>query len=218
MTSSPEQLGVSMNSLMLDGHELVEWAGSRGVLRAEPGRLLLSEGEPVECVYLIQEGEVEVYRRRGGHRVVIQILRAGDLLGLDPHLCHAPLPFSARTLSPVTAVRLRGEVLTWLLETRPSLSRRFLVYLASYVERMQQRVEELASGDLKVRTATLLLNETDTGSDTVRLPQLTLAELLGASRSSVNRVLKDLEARGMLRIRYRRIEVLDRAGMRALAA
>jgi len=92
------------------------------------------------------------------------------------------------------------------------------VYLASYVERMQQRVEELASGDLKVRTATLLLNETDTGSDTVRLPQLTLAELLGASRSSVNRVLKDLEARGMLRIRYRRIDVLDRAGMRALAA
>ncbi len=150
--------------------------------------------------------------------MVIQILRAGDLLGLDPHLCRAPLPFSARTLSPVTAVRLRGEVLTWLLETRPSLSRRFLVYLASYVERMQQRVEELASGDLKVRTATLLLNETDTGSDTVRLPQLTLAELLGASRSSVNRVLKDLEARGMLRIRYRRIEVLDRAGMRALAA
>ena len=55
MTSAPEQLGVSMNSLILDGHELVEWAGSRGVLRAEPGRLLLSEGEPVECVYLIQE-------------------------------------------------------------------------------------------------------------------------------------------------------------------
>jgi len=208
----------SSSSLVLDDRELVEWAGFAGVLRAAAGRQLLSEGGPVDCIYLIQEGQVEVYRRRRGHRVIIMILGPGDLLGLDPHLCQASFPFSARALSPVAAVRLRGDVLTWLLETRPSLSRRLLVYLASHVERMRRRVEELASGDLTVRMATLLLNETDGRSGTLRLPQLTLAELLGASRSSVNRVLKDLEAKGMLRVEYRRIEVLDRDGMRSLAA
>lgn len=218
MARATHHLGVLTGSFLLDERELVEWGGFCGVLRAEPGRILLSEGEPVECVYLIQDGEVEVYCRRGGRRVVLQILRAGDLLGLDPHLCRAPLPFSARAISPVRAVRLRGEVLTWLLETRPSLSRRFLVYLASCVERMQQRVEELASGDLTARTAALLLNETEGRSGTIRLPQLTLAELLGASRSSVNRVLKDLESRGMVQVRYRRIQVLDREGIRELAA
>jgi hypothetical protein len=34
----------------------------------------------------------------------------------------------------------------------------------------------------------------------------------------VNRVLKDLESRGMVQVTYRRIQVLDRDGIRALAA
>src|SRR2546425_1738153 len=72
MARAIDSHGVLTGSFLLDERELVEWGGLCGVLQVEPGRLLLSEGEPVECVYLIQDGEVELYCRRGRRRVVLQ--------------------------------------------------------------------------------------------------------------------------------------------------
>ena len=68
MARAIDSHGVLTGSFLLDERELVEWGGLCGVLQAEPGRLLLSEGEPVECVYLIQDGEAELYCRRGRRR------------------------------------------------------------------------------------------------------------------------------------------------------
>jgi CRP-like cAMP-binding protein len=79
---------------------------------------------------------------------------------------------------------------------------------------MAKRVEELSGGGLRARVASVLLDQAADGSGVVRLPQSTLADLLGASRSSVNRILKDMEARGMLRVRYRRVEILDAGAVR----
>ncbi len=49
------------------------------------------------------------------------------------------------------------------------------------------------------------------------VPQEQLALLLALSRQTVNQVLKDFEARGLLRLAYGEIELLDFAGLRALA-
>jgi len=45
----------------------------------------------------------------------------------------------------------------------------------------------------------------------VELPQRTLAAMLGVARPSLNKVLKDLERDGLIKISYSAIEVLDRA-------
>jgi CRP-like cAMP-binding protein len=82
---------------------------------------------------------------------------------------------------------------------------------------MQGRVVELARGDLRTRIAALLVGETG-ATGVIRLPQATLAHLLGASRSSVNRILKEFENQGLLRVEYRRVEVLDVERLRAAAA
>jgi CRP-like cAMP-binding protein len=146
----------------------------------------------------------------------MQILREGDFLGLIPHLRGTPAKYSARASTRVDVLRLRPEALTWLLQARPSLARRFLVYLAALVERTTQRIEELSGAGLPARVAALLLDQTEGGNETIRLPQSTLADLLGASRSSVNRILKDLETRGLVRVRYRRVDVVDPIGVRRL--
>jgi len=44
----------------------------------------------------------------------------------------------------------------------------------------------------------------------VELPQRTLAAMLGVQRPSLNKVLKDFERDGLIRISYAAIEVLDR--------
>jgi CRP/FNR family transcriptional regulator, cAMP and macrophage regulator len=205
-----------MGQSLLDDAELWELSGGDGLVRVHPGTLLLSEGDPVETVYLIQSGQVEVYRRARGRRLVVQILRPGDLLGLVPHLCGRPAHYNARAISPVQVVRLRPEAITWLLQTRPALSKRLLVYLAVHLDRMARRVEELTEGGLRAQVAAVLLDQTEDRSGLIRLPQSTLADLLGASRSSVNRILKEMETEGMIRVHYRRVEVLDVVALRRL--
>ena len=46
---------------------------------------------------------------------------------------------------------------------------------------------------------------------------LSLAELVGARRTSVNRVLKGLEAQGLVQLRYGQVEILDEAALSKVA-
>jgi CRP-like cAMP-binding protein len=200
------------------GHEIDLLAASIGVRRVGAGTPLLHEGRPVEVMGLIEAGEVELYRRTGIRRVALQILREGDLLGDIPFFCRMPAPFSARAVSDAAVIEIDRDTLTRLLGTQPALAQRFMFSLASRLERMQRRLLEVTTGDLRSQVATLLLDEAGDGVGLVRLPQATLAELLGATRPSVNRVLKALESEGLLQVTYRQIEVRDPEGLRGAAA
>jgi len=200
------------------GEEIELLATSIGVRRFGAGAPLIHEGKAVEFMGLIEAGEVELYRRTALRRVALQILREGDLLGDIPFFCRMPAPFSARAVSDAVVIEIDRDTLTRLLETRPALANRFMFSLASRLERIQRRLLQLTTGDLRSQVATLLLDEVGDGSGPLRLPQATLAELLGATRPSVNRVLKVLESEGLLRLTYRHIEVRDAGGLRVVAA
>ena len=196
--------------------DVAELAAFIGVRRIGAGTLLLQQGKPVRSIGIIQGGSVGLYHRAGLRRVMIQILREGDVLGDLPYFCKIDAPFTARSISDVTLLELEEEVLERLLATRPALSRRFLFSLASRLERMQRRLLELTQRDLRGQIASLLLDETERQQRVIALPQATLAELLGAARPSVNQVLKGLEEEGLVRLAYRRVEVLDPSGLRRL--
>ena len=80
----------------------------------------------------------------------------------------------------------------------------------------QARVLALLGGSLAAQAASLLAEEAV--EERVELPQRTLAAMLGVQRPSLNKVLKDLERDGLIRISYSTIEVLDRARLTAQAA
>ncbi|HEX6450162.1 MAG TPA: helix-turn-helix domain-containing protein [Trebonia sp.] len=55
------------------------------------------------------------------------------------------------------------------------------------------------------------------GHGRVPLPQRTLAAMLGVQRPSLNKVLKDLEREGLIKISYSTIDILDAAGLARIA-
>ena len=191
-----------------------ELAESIGLRRVEAGTLLLQQGKRLRFIAVVQRGDVGLYYRSGLRRVMLQRLHEGDVLGDVPYFCRTESPFSARSLSEVELLQLDEDVLTRLLHTHPAITQRFLYSLATRLERMQRRLLELTQRDLRGQLATLLLNETDGRAEEIQLPQSTLAELLGATRPSVNQVLKRLQAEGLVRLAYRRVEVLDPEGLR----
>lgn len=195
--------------------DLRELAESIGLRTVEAGTPLLEQGKAVDFIAVIQRGDVGLYYRSGLRRVMLQRLHEGDVLGDVPYFCRTGSPFSARSLSEVDLLHLEDEVLRRLMYTRPAITQRFLYSLATRLERMQRRLLEITQRDLRGQVATLLLNETEEQPGEIHLPQSTLAELLGATRPSVNQVLKALEKEGLVRLSYRRLEVLDPDGLRA---
>jgi CRP/FNR family cyclic AMP-dependent transcriptional regulator len=63
------------------------------------------------------------------------------------------------------------------------------------------------------RLAELSIDGDDGGPVAIPLTQEELAELAGASRATVNRVLRDEEKRGLVRLERGRTVVLDREGI-----
>lgn len=197
--------------------DIRELVSSIGVERVGSGTRLMTTGKPVRYIGVIERGEVELYRRSGARRVMLQVLRPGDTFGDIPYFCGVDAPFDARAISDVVLIRLHEEALTRLLHTNPAICRRFLFSLAARLEKTQLRLLEVTAGDLRTQVASLLLDETQGQAGSVRLPQAILAELLGATRPSVNRVLKALETDGLLRLTYRNIEVVDPGHLREIA-
>lgn len=195
--------------------DIRDLASTIGVSRVPAGTRLLGAGKPVDAVSIVEDGEIEVFHRVGVRKVVLQVLRAGDLLGDLPFFCRMDSPYSARTLTDVTLIRLDGYELERLLSSRPILCRRFMYSLASRIERMTRRLLGVTQGDLRRQVVMLVLDETEDRGNVLSLAQSTIAELLGATRPSVNRVLKQLEAEGAIRLSYRRIEVVDRSRLAA---
>ncbi|MGH3443397.1 MAG: Crp/Fnr family transcriptional regulator [Nitriliruptorales bacterium] len=191
------------------GGEIAELARQLGIREVDPGAPLMRESHPIDAIGLIHHGDVELTRRHGIRRVVLQVLHEGDVYGDIPFLCHMPPPFSARALTAAGVIEIEAETLWQLLESRPLVCQRFLFSVASRLQRMQQRLLELTSGDLRHQVASLLLDETAGSTGVIPLAQSTVAELLGATRPSVNRVLREFADQGLLELAYRRIEVVD---------
>jgi CRP-like cAMP-binding protein len=89
-----------------------------------------------------------------------------------------------------------------------------MVSVALRMAEVQARLVDLLAGGLQAQLASLLVREAEQGR--VHLSQQVLAALVGGRRTSVNRVLKDLEARQLIKLRYRQVEILDPAGLAAL--
>jgi CRP-like cAMP-binding protein len=199
----------------LGPYEVDELAESHGEDSYAGGTFVFREGDESARVHVVRSGRLELSRSLGERRVTLQVLRPGDVFGDVPVLLGQPEPFDARAMEDSVVLSFDVDSLYELLRTRPRMAERWLVSLAERTYGFQQRLNDLLSGSLEGQLASLLLREADDGE--VDLTQQAIADLLGTQRSSVNRVLKNLETAGVIELRYGKIVVIDPGALDALS-
>lgn len=176
--------------------------------RSHPaGATLFRMGQVPACVLIVRQGAIELSRTLRGRHVVLQILRPGDVAGDIPLFVRMLEPYDARALEDSVVLSIDSIALFGLLERHPRLARRWLVSMAERSADIQMRLVDLLAGGLEAQIASVLIHQAEHG--VVRLSQAILADLVGARRTSVNRVLKRLEADGVVRLRYGQVDILD---------
>lgn len=179
------------------------------------GTFVFRQGEKAAKVHIVRTGSVELCSTLSGRRVTLQVLRPGDVFGDVPVFLGEPEPFDARAVGDCTVLSLDTESLFGLLQTRPLVAQRWFVSMAERMSGLQQRLIDLLAGGLEAQLASILLREADTDGQ-ITMTQADLASLLGVQRSSVQRVLKDLESAQLIELHYRRIELVDAGGLATL--
>jgi len=182
---------------------------------AERGRVLFATGKPSQGVWIIRGGMVELVVGAGARRLVIQLLHPGDVDGDVELLLGMPFPYTARSVADTEYLFLEERAFERLLREHPAVARRWLSSVAARVAGGQRRIVGLLGKSLSVQVARLLTEEATDGR--VRLPQRTLAAMLGVHRPSLNKVLKQFEHQRLLEVGYGEIRLLDPQGLAQLA-
>lgn len=175
-----------------------------------PGTHLFKEGDEGTTAFLVESGEVEIYRGTESVRRVVSRSGAGSLLGDVAMLRDGSQFASAQAVSRVRAFAFERHRVLPLLAENPELSLRWLVGALSRMEETQRRVLHLIHKTVLSQVADLLLEESR-GTGEVYLSQTTVATLLGVSRQSVNEALSRLKDQHIVETGYRHIRVIDGA-------
>jgi CRP-like cAMP-binding protein len=203
--------------LLLSPEDLAALGEAGTYVSKYPGTHLFRQGEASEAAYVVQRGQVELYRGDREEAMVVARAGEGSVIGDIAMFRNEPYIQSARAVDRVTALRLERTRLLPVLIERPVIALRWLVAGLSQLERTQRRVLGLMHRTVLEQVAGLLLDEADDRGE-VHLSQAAIAGLLGASRQSVNEALAELRARGAVETGYRVIRLLDRSAAGNAAA
>ncbi|MCL1598833.1 MAG: cyclic nucleotide-binding domain-containing protein, partial [Actinomycetia bacterium] len=120
------------------------------------GTHLFREGESSDAAYVLQEGEVELYRVSGTGRSVFGRIGAGAVVGDIAMFQGRPYLSSARAVTGVRALKLEREPLISLLLARPVIAMRWLVNGLGQLEATQRSLIRLMNRTVLEQVTDLL--------------------------------------------------------------
>ncbi len=191
------------------------------------GTTVFSEGESGDSLFIIIEGKVKIVRRApDGRENVLSIMGPADQFGELSIFDPGPRTATATALTDVSLAKMSQQALLPWIDAHPEIGVQLLRVLARRLCRTNDTVADLIFTDVPGRVAKSLLSMADrfgTRDDsgllrvTHDLTQEELAQLVGASRETVNKALADFAHRGWLRLEGKTVLVLDEDRLRRRA-
>lgn len=188
------------------------------------GDVLFNEGDDGHALYVIVKGKVKMARTaRDGRENLLGLLGVGDMLGELSVFDPGPRLSRAHAVEESVVYELPKEVLDTWLDDHLEMSRHLMRALAQRIRRISNTMADLVFSDVPGRVAKAILDlghrfgRMERGHVTVRhgLTQEELAQLVGASRETVNKALADFASRGWIDVHIGSVEVYEPERLRA---
>ena len=186
--------------------------------RLERGDVLFREGDQGDRLYVIGEGKIKLGRTsKDGRENLLAIQGPGELFGELSLFDPGPRTATASAVAETQLLGLSHEDLTHYLADRPAVATAMLAALAQRLRRTNDILADLVFTDVPGRVAKALLDlarrfgrRTEDGVLVAHdLTQEELAQLVGASRETVNKALADFATRGWLKLEARAVTLID---------
>ena len=190
------------------------------------GAVLFAEAQPVRGIFLVCRGSVKLSISSGdGKTLITHIAQQGEVLGLSSAFTGNPYKSTAETLEPTQVNFVRREDFLRFTREYRDASMRAAKQLSQECEADSDHIRALGlSHSAAEKLAHLLIlwsNERGKPSDAgVRLQLLMthedISQLIGTSRETVTRLLKDFRDKGIIAIRGSTLTIVNKGALEAL--
>jgi len=194
----------------MDDASLDTVCASLRVRRYRRNETIFHQGDPGDALYIVESGSVKVVlpSPEGEDAAIIATLDRGNFFGELALLDGADHSATAVAVEATQTLVLRREPFERLVEDEPALRRALIAGLVAELRRLTSHVGELHFLDLPGRLASRIVaiareaNPAATTNIVLEWPytQSDLASMIGGTRQTVNRLLADLVAQGLIHI------------------
>ncbi len=178
--------------------------------------LLFSEGDPCEGLYVVQSGNIRIFKSAAsGREQVLAIEGPGSSIAELPVFDGGNYPASAQAVSDSTVLFVSKQAFQSLCLQHPEVALKVLKVVGSRLRRLVAIIEELSFTTVRHRLVALLLRMAKTdgkksGSGiefTLNSNNQELAAQLGTVRELVSRNLSRLQSEGLIAMDGRNISI-----------
>jgi CRP-like cAMP-binding protein len=170
------------------------------------GAVVFEDGSLGDYMYVIQSGEVKITKMsEDGREKILEILGEGEFFGEMALLDREPRSASVKTTRACTLLALSRQDFLGLLRRNPDISLEIIRALSRRLRETDEQIRGLLFERVEGRARRLLrrrATEPVSGRpDRRATPPLThqqLADLVGTSRETITRVVKELKDEGWL--------------------
>ncbi|MGQ0480540.1 MAG: Crp/Fnr family transcriptional regulator [Pseudonocardia sp.] len=182
------------------------------------GHVIFAEGEQGDRLYIIANGKVKIGRKSpDGRENLLAVFGPSDMFGELSIFDPGPRTSSATTITEVRAFTMDRSALREWINKRPDIAEQLLRVIARRLRRTNNSLADLIFTDVPGRVAKALLQlarqfgsqESGLLRVTHDLTQEEIAQLVGASRETVNKALADFAQRGWLRLEGKSVLILE---------
>ncbi len=183
--------------------------------------VILFEDDPGDALFVVATGQVKVVLiGEDGREVILSVLGEGEFFGEMALIDDEPRSAHVIAMEDSTLVVLRREDFQSILMQVPAIALALLKELSRRLRRVDEKVGSLVLLDVNGRVAQLLLELADEeGGERItrRLTHHTIAQMIGSSRETVSRTMRELVDKGLVHISRKDITIKDRAALEAAA-
>jgi len=180
--------------------------GPRAVTRTlRKGAVLFRKGDPGTALYVLVSGAMRVDApSEGGRNAVFNLILPGEIFGEIAALDGGIRTADAVAIEQSELMVIDRRDIVPVIRRHPELALRLIEILCARVRRTSEQVEDMVFLDLAARLAKVLLyiKQKSVGSPDarIRVTQREISQMVGASRESTNKQLRDWERAKLLRI------------------
>lgn len=187
----------------------------------EKGDIIYAEGRRHNALWQVRQGSVRVTNQTpDGKEVLFALFSVGDCFGEISLLDGHPAANTATAAERVELAELSRGDFDELYQRHPAFAQQLLKLMCGRVRHMLNFYAEVTLRPLEQRIASRILYlRADDGQEGVQALQFTqqdLANMVGATRQAVSKVLNQWREQGIISLEYGGITVHDPTGLQAI--
>lgn len=191
------------------------------------GRVILRTGDPGSAMMIVVSGRVKITTASpSGRERILNIIEPGETFGEMALLDGSPRCADAEAIENTTAIVIGSEAFDSLLQSDPAFARRVIADLCGRIRKTTALVEDtlfLSPATRLARRLRAMVHQNGHGAETgpewvlSGLSQQELADAVGLTRESVNRLLRNWQAEGLVSLKRRTVVLTNLAEIQRIA-